>query len=84
MPRLRRLSGKEVVTILEHLGYSVARVKGSHYRLELVKEVKCRVTVPVHGNQPLAIATLKNIYRTVIQCVSELEARPYSMPNKPL
>ncbi len=76
MPKLRRLSGKEVIAILERLGYSVTRVKGSHYRLEMVREVSCRVTVPVHGNQPLAIPTLKSIYRAVVLCVSELEARP--------
>jgi len=36
MPKLRRLSGPEVIAILEKFGFIVTRVKGSHHRLKLV------------------------------------------------
>lgn len=30
MPKLRRLSGKEVLIILQSLGFEIVRVRGSH------------------------------------------------------
>ena len=34
MPKLRRLSGKDIVKILESLGFSVVRIRGSHHTYE--------------------------------------------------
>ena len=78
MPKLRRLSGKDVIEILQRLGYTIVLTRGSHFRLELLREVggKCRVTVPVHGKQTLTIPTLKSIYRDVVRCLSEEIAHP--------
>lgn len=72
MPKLRRLTGQEVVAILEQLGYEVIRVKGSHHRMKLVLDEKtCYTTVPVHGRKPLPTGTLQAILRQVALCVSE-------------
>lgn len=38
MPKLRRLSGKQVLRILEQLGFEVIRVRGSHHTLRRVVE----------------------------------------------
>ena len=58
MAKLRRLTGKEVIKILQDLGYEVIRIKGSHYRLRLqLDETTCYTTVPMHGNSPLATGT---------------------------
>jgi predicted RNA binding protein YcfA (HicA-like mRNA interferase family) len=49
-----------MVAFLESRGFSVVRIRGSHHVLE--KEA-LRTVVPVHGNQPLRIGTLRGILR---------------------
>lgn len=72
MPKLRRLSGAEVIAILEQFGFVVTRVKGSHHRLKWTGEDRsCYTTVPVYGNQPLPTGTLRAIVRQVSACVSQ-------------
>ncbi|NJR12506.1 addiction module toxin, HicA family [bacterium] len=60
MAKLRRLNGKEVVDILETLGFEVRRITGSHHHLQWKQaDVTCRTSVPVHGSKALATGTLK-------------------------
>jgi len=43
MPKLRRLSGDEVIRILERFGFAVYTQKGSHVKLRVsVREVKSK------------------------------------------
>lgn len=78
MAKLRRLSGSEVIRILEELGYEVTRVKGSHYRLRLeTEDGTSYTTVPVHGKAPLPIGTLKAILRQVQEVLPEEEVNPH-------
>lgn len=60
---LPTLSGKEVVQILIHLGYTVARVKGSHHVMKKPGAGCTVISVPVHGNRALARGTLRAIVR---------------------
>jgi predicted RNA binding protein YcfA (HicA-like mRNA interferase family) len=75
MPKLRKLSGREVVKILcNRFGFSTKRQKGSH--VLLVKESKHGKTgcvVPMH--KELKIGTLKGILKQA--CVSEEEFAKY-------
>lgn len=73
MPKLRRLSGRDVLAILQRLGFSVARSRGSHHTLKLGA---CTVTIPVHGSDPLATGTLRQIYKDVLACIPEDQLRP--------
>ncbi len=61
MPKLPRLTAREVCSILEKLGFSVARQSGSHiiYKNSDGK----RVTVPFHASKILHPKVLKNILR---------------------
>lgn len=78
MPKLRRLSGKEVIKILESLQFHVRRVTGSHYHMQREQDGNiCRTTVPVHGNTSLATGTLKSIYRQVLACIDESILKPH-------
>lgn len=78
MAKLRRLSGKEVVRILEGLGFEVRRITGSHHHMRLQTEyVTCQTTVPVHGNMDLPPGTLKSIYRQISPCVDEMALKPF-------
>mgnify|MGYP001613485527 CR=1 FL=1 len=67
MPRkLRILSGKEVIKILEKHGFLLKRTLGSHARLSLITKEKetFHITIPLHVE--LKKGTIKGI-------VSELE-----------
>jgi predicted RNA binding protein YcfA (HicA-like mRNA interferase family) len=73
MPRQPRLTGKELIGLLERHGFEVARVKGSHHFL---KHADGRTTVvPVHGKETLGPGLMNKILRdcelTIRQIVSE-------------
>ena len=72
MPKLRRLSGKDIVKILESLGFSVVRIRGSHYIMRRVIDGQTQtVNVPVHGNKELATGMLKRLYRDLLRYIHE-------------
>jgi predicted RNA binding protein YcfA (HicA-like mRNA interferase family) len=70
MAKLRRISGREMVKLLERLGFQVARVRGSHHFMERGEQ---RTSVPVHGNSDLKIGTLRKILRDVGMTPTEFE-----------
>jgi len=76
MPKLRRLSGKEVISILEQFGFAVVRIHGSHHQMRREVEGQGRsVNVPVHGNKPLRIGTLRSIYKQAAMVVQDEDLR---------
>ncbi len=62
MVRMPRVSGKEIVDFLLRRGFTLKRVRGSHHFLESGAHRTC---VPVHGNRPLKIGTLRSILRDI-------------------
>ena len=78
MPKLRRLSGKEVIKILQGFGFEIFSQKGSHIRLQrIVKGQEQRLLVAVHGSKTLKPGTLKSIYRDACRFIPEEELRPH-------
>jgi predicted RNA binding protein YcfA (HicA-like mRNA interferase family) len=82
MPKLRRLSGLDLVRILRKLGFEVVRIKGSHHIMRRVINIAGReetqtVNVPVHGSQPVPAGTLKQIYRDLLRYFSDEVLRIY-------
>ncbi|HSZ61795.1 MAG TPA: type II toxin-antitoxin system HicA family toxin [Terriglobales bacterium] len=70
MTRLPRLKGKELVRLLEKLGFEVVRTRGSHVFL---RHADGRVTtVPVHSGETLGPGLLRSILRDVELSVDEL------------
>ena len=62
MSKLKRMSGKEVVSILKQFGFREIRQKGSHIILKRTtseEEIGC--VIPLHSE--LAIGTLRGILR---------------------
>jgi len=59
---LKQLSGRALVAILRHHGWSVDRIRGSHHIM--TKEGRQEIiTVPVHGNTPLKTGLLLSALR---------------------
>ncbi len=71
MSRLPRLTAREIVAVLEKIGFSLARQSGSHmiYKNPDGK----RVTVPFHAGKILHPKVLKNILRDADLSLEKLE-----------
>ncbi len=69
MPKLRRISGDDLIAILTNQGFKVVRQKGSHVRLVcLVNSSYIFITVPLHHE--LDRGTLRSIIRSLQKCLS--------------
>lgn len=72
MPRLRKLSGAEIVSLLQGFGFEVIKIEGSHHKLRrIVNEQRQTLHVPVHGSKPLPIGVLSSIYKQARTYISE-------------
>jgi len=70
MTRLPRLKGKEVIRILERLGFRIIRTKGSH---SFMKHPDGRATVvPVHSGETIGPGLLRAILRDLEMSVDDL------------
>jgi predicted RNA binding protein YcfA (HicA-like mRNA interferase family) len=75
MPKLRRISGRDLLTILHRFGFQQASQRGSH--VKLVREVpgaRQVLTVPLHTE--LDSGTLRAIFRQASRFIPEDELRP--------
>ena len=70
MGKLPRISGSEMVKLLERIGFEIVRIRGSHHFMERGDQ---RTTVPVHGARDLKIGTLRKILRDVDLTPTEFE-----------
>ncbi|NJM77194.1 MAG: type II toxin-antitoxin system HicA family toxin [Acaryochloridaceae cyanobacterium RU_4_10] len=76
MPRLRRLSGLEVIEILAQFGFQVHSQKGSHIKLRrLGAQGKETLTVPNH--RELDTGTCRAILRQATRYIPEDKLIPY-------
>jgi predicted RNA binding protein YcfA (HicA-like mRNA interferase family) len=70
MPKLPRLSAREICAVLEKLGFSIARQSGSHIIYKNAEGK--RATVPFHTSKILHPKVLKSILRDAGLTVDEL------------
>ena len=77
MPKLKRLSGQDVIKILALFGFAVAGQKGSHVKLvrSLPDGSKQPLTIPAHPE--LDKGTLKAIIRQASRYIPETELKPH-------
>lgn len=75
-PRLRRLSGREVLIALRSFGFEVVSTRGSHAKLRRIGSdgTPQILTVPTH--KELAVGTLQAIIRQACRFVAEEDLRP--------
>ena len=76
MPKLKRLSGKQVIAFCEKQSFEIIRQKGSHVNLvRMLVGRKQVVTIPNH--REIDRGTLNNIYKLLKQFISEKELREF-------
>jgi len=61
MPRMPSVSAKDLIKVLQRIGFCVVRQRGSHVRLK--HEDGRVVTVPVHVGQHVSRGLLRKILR---------------------
>lgn len=59
---MKSVSGKEFARLLEKKGWQLKRIKGSHH-VYVKSGNPARISVPIHGNQPLKIGLLKHLMK---------------------
>jgi len=76
MPKIKHLSGKEVVKILESIDFIISRQKGSHIILKrIIHENTQIILVPNHNT--IDRGTLYSIYKKLTLYVNESEIKKY-------
>lgn len=63
MAKLRRMSGREVIKILEDHGFSSVRQRGSHIAMQRADEEGVTTTVIVPDHKEIRLGTLQSIIR---------------------
>ncbi len=71
MPKLKVLSGKEVVGILEAFGFEEAGQKGSHIKLKRTHSNGTKQVLIIPNHQELDKGTLKAIYNQALKYIPE-------------
>ena len=75
MPRLPRVTGRDLVRALERAGFEDARQRGSHHLMRkfLPDGTKVVFPVPVHEGKIVKLGTLKGILRLARMEAEDLE-----------
>ena len=76
MPKLKRLSADEAITILKLFGFKVYSQKGSHIKLRRVGELG-NETLIIPNHKQLDTGTCRAILRQASQYIPEEERHPY-------
>lgn len=71
MPKLKNLSGKDVIKILASLGFSVAAQKGSHVKMKRVIENNFSQSLTIPKHKELDKGTIKAIYNQILKYIPE-------------
>jgi predicted RNA binding protein YcfA (HicA-like mRNA interferase family) len=73
MPKLKRLSGSELVKIFEALGFAQVSQRGSHVKLQRYGADGFKQTLTIPSHPELDKGTLRAIYRQALRYVGESE-----------
>lgn len=77
MPKLKTLSGKDVISILQNAGFFIAGQKGSHIKLKRIFADGAPQTLTIPNHEELDKGTLKAIYNQALRYISEENLRKY-------
>ena len=61
MSNIPSISGKDLIKIIENLGFQLIRINGSHHRFK--HQDGRTTTIPVHGNKDLPKGLIRKIIR---------------------
>lgn len=76
MPRLRRLSGAEVIDIFKQFGFQAHSQRGSHIKLRRLSAIG-RETLTIPNHSQLDTGTCRAILRQASRYIPEADLTPY-------
>lgn len=76
-PRVKRLSGRDVVRVLTTFGFEVVNTRGSHCKLRRLSPDGTRQTLTLPLHDELAPGTLHAIYRQALRYLPSAELHPH-------
>lgn len=59
---MKTISGRQLALALEKHGWSLKRIEGSHH-IYAKPGHPARISVPIHGNEPLKIGLVKHLLK---------------------
>lgn len=77
MPKLKTLSGKDVLKIFRKFGFEKVDQEGSHVKIrrQLLAGGRQSLTIPLHDE--IDIGTLKAIFRQALRYIPDNDLRPH-------
>jgi predicted RNA binding protein YcfA (HicA-like mRNA interferase family) len=77
MPKVKVLSGGDVISILSNFGFLPVAQRGSHVKLRRILSGGERQTLTIPNHKDLDRGTRVAIYRQALRYIPEQELRPY-------
>ncbi len=77
MPKLKTLSGGDVVKIFSLFGFEIEAQRGSHVKLRRLLPGGARQTLTIPMHDEMDKGTLKAIYRQALRYLTEDQLRPH-------
>lgn len=77
MPKLKILSGGDIIKIFEEIGFSIEYQKGSHVKLKRMINDNAKQTLTIPRHKELDKGTIKAIYNQALVYVAERDLRKY-------
>jgi predicted RNA binding protein YcfA (HicA-like mRNA interferase family) len=77
MPRLRTLSGQDLLRIFAGFGFEPASQRGSHVKLRRVLPGGVRETLTIVLHDEVDKGTLRAMFRQALRYIPERELRPH-------
>jgi len=76
MPKPKRLSGSDVIRILEHFDFAIENQRGSHIKLSRFENNDKQVLL-ISNHKELKTGSVVGIFRQAARYISESELRKY-------
>jgi len=77
MPKLKSLSGEDVIRILSEFGFEIISQRGSHAKLRRVLSDGTKQTLTIPQHKELDKGTLRAVFRQALRCIPEEQLRPH-------
>ena len=77
MPKLKILSGKDVLRILSQFGFQIHSQRGSHIKLRRTGAIGTQQTLTIVNHDELDKGTLRAIFRQGCRYISESDLMPH-------
>jgi predicted RNA binding protein YcfA (HicA-like mRNA interferase family) len=77
MPKLKSLSGEDVIRILSEFGFEITSQRGSHAKLKRVLSNGTKQTLTIPRHKELDKGTLRAVFRQALTYIPEEQLRPH-------